>query len=353
MGKFFSYCFVLLFQVSAFAQLTVNAGIDKHICPGGTTTLGGSPTASGGFPPYTYSWSPSTGLNSASAANPTATIGSPVTYTLTVRDKKDSIVKDSVKVTVDDIYLFGAGNSVDICLNENEEVMLGNWYGYVNPYTFLWTPATGLSANNVPRPMASPTTTTTYTLKITSPTCGVKTGTVTVSVHNLNISAGPDTTILQGQTITLEASPFDSSYVYYWLNMDGEGLNYPLTYNPDVNPRDTTIYYLSVQDPWGCVYYDNVLVRVIPSDELFFYTSITPNGDGENDVWVIGNLENYPENKLRIFNRYGQEIYSVNDYKNNWDGKYLGKDLPGGTYYFVFDTKTTKGKYKGSITIFR
>jgi gliding motility-associated-like protein len=351
--KLFSYGLILLVQAAAMAQVNCNAGVDKQLCPNTTSTLGGSPTASGGNPPYTYSWAPSTGLSSSSAANPTVTATSSLSYTLTVHDSRDSVDTDIVIVTIDPINYMGAGPDHDVCLNNNQTILLGDWGNLNAPYTFQWTPTAAVSPAAAPMTNATPTVTTTYTLKITSPGCGIKTDEATIYVHSLNIDAGPDTSLLKGERITLEATPFDSSLVYYWQNFDGQSITYPNTYNPDVAPDDTTIYYVSVTDEWGCVYYDHLTVYVKASNVPVFYNSITPNGDGENDVWIIGNLENYPQNKLQIFNRYGQEIYSVTDYKNNWDGKYLGQNLPGGTYYYLFDTKTDMGKYKGSITIFR
>jgi gliding motility-associated-like protein len=110
---------------------------------------------------------------------------------------------------------------------------------------------------------------------------------------------------------------------------------------------------LTITDQYGCKYVDYVKVEVIPSEDLVFYNSITPNDDGDNDFWYIGNLEKYPENRVQIFNRYGQEIYSIVNYKNNWNGKYLGNDLPAGTYYYVFDTKNNNKIFKGYLTIFR
>ena len=80
---------------------------------------------------------------------------------------------------------------------------------------------------------------------------------------------------------------------------------------------------------------------------------ISPNGDGTNDNWEIGGIENYPDNKLTILNRWGDILFSASPYTNNWDGgtnKGLvasnGK-LPDGTYYYVLildkDTKPMRG----------
>ena len=81
----FIICFAII-TTHATAQLVANAGNLQNICLGSSVTLGGNPTAGGGTPPYSYTWNPATGLNSASIANPTATPTTTSSYTLTVTD---------------------------------------------------------------------------------------------------------------------------------------------------------------------------------------------------------------------------------------------------------------------------
>jgi gliding motility-associated-like protein len=69
--------------------------------------------------------------------------------------------------------------------------------------------------------------------------------------------------------------------------------------------------------------------------ELFIPNGFTPNGDGYNDTWEIPYLNNYPESTIKIFNRWGQELYSSNGNLNPWNGTYKGKDLPTADYYYI------------------
>ena len=82
----------------AIPPLTANAGSDRNIATGASVTLSGS--ASGGSPPHTYSWSPTTGLSSSTVAQPIASPAATTTYTLTVRDSQARTASDSVNVTV-------------------------------------------------------------------------------------------------------------------------------------------------------------------------------------------------------------------------------------------------------------
>lgn len=77
---------------------------------------------------------------------------------------------------------------------------------------------------------------------------------------------------------------------------------------------------------------------------------ISPNGDDKNDVLTIENIQFYPENKLQVFNRYGNLVYEKEGYNNDWDGSanvskgvnviFQGngsKPLPSGTYFYILD----------------
>ncbi|MGB0887233.1 MAG: gliding motility-associated C-terminal domain-containing protein [Vicingaceae bacterium] len=73
--------------------------------------------------------------------------------------------------------------------------------------------------------------------------------------------------------------------------------------------------------------------------ELKFYSGITPNGDGKNDVWKIDNISLFPNNKVHIFNRWGAEVWSGEGYDNSnvvWKGlDNNGDEMPDATYFYV------------------
>jgi gliding motility-associated-like protein len=109
------------------------------------------------------------------------------------------------------------------------------------------------------------------------------------------------------------------------LDCDGDGLTNIEELNGNSDP----------QDPCSPVICD----LTIPQ-------AITPNNDGINDALVIAGIEHYPSNELIIYNRWGSEVYRAVNYQNDWDGSSQsnlnvgGEELPTGTYYFLFDTKT-------------
>jgi hypothetical protein len=87
-------------SVTVNAKPLADAGPDRQIILGGSDVIGGTPTASGGKPLYTYSWTPTTGLNNASFANPTASPAVNTTYTVTVTDSNGCTDSDDMTVTV-------------------------------------------------------------------------------------------------------------------------------------------------------------------------------------------------------------------------------------------------------------
>jgi len=69
----------------------------------------------------------------------------------------------------------------------------------------------------------------------------------------------------------------------------------------------------------------------------FMYNQFSPNGDGINDFLVVNCIENYPNNTLEIFDRYGNQVYKAANYDNLWDGTGKNGAVPKGTYYYVLN----------------
>lgn len=81
----------------------------------------------------------------------------------------------------------------------------------------------------------------------------------------------------------------------------------------------------------------------------------SPNGDLQHDVLTIGNISYYPNFEFEVFNKWGQRVHHQKNEFIPWDGKWLGIDLPDGTYFFVlfYDASDKKKLVKGDITILR
>ena len=96
-------------------------------------------------------------------------------------------------------------------------------------------------------------------------------------------------------------------------------------------------------------------VTLMPT-RLHIPEGFSPNGDGKNDRFVIGNAGN-DKISLEVFNRWGNAVYKNSDYKNTWDGKcnqglHLGDDVAAGTYYYIITVNSSE-RFASFITIMR
>ncbi len=81
---------------------------------------------------------------------------------------------------------------------------------------------------------------------------------------------------------------------------------------------------------------------------------ITPNGDGINDTWAIKNIDQYPNNTVKVMDKSGNVVYSKQGYTNDWNGTYNNAPLSQGTYYYLVDFGAGLDLiFKGFITIVR
>lgn len=352
-GSFYSFLFLFIASITFAQKPTAFAGPDYTLCPDGSTSavLGAPTIATGGTPPYTYIWTPATGLSNSSVAHPTVTTGTQITYTLEVRDANDSIGKDVVTIFISNLKQYTAGKDTSYCLGKASNIVLGKSINSgATGTTFTWSPAYALDNPNAPNPVANPSVSTTYSLTVSKDGCTATSSVnVNISMFNVNL-AFHDTTINEGQTITLIANSSALTYTWYPWNPTWK---YGTTNHPDVSPINSTTFYCFASDANGCLGFDTVRVNVIPGDDLIFYSAFTPNADGDNDFFFIGNIQKYPDNVLKIYNRYGQVIYTSAGYNNDWNGEYQGNKLPTGTYFYILYTNTDKGNYNGSVTILR
>ena len=173
----------------------------------------------------------------------------------------------------------------------------------------------------------------------------------TVEIFSLpTVFAGLDTSVSKGYSVQL------MSFVSGGLNFNWsptDGLSNSTIFNPEASPLQTTDYILEVTDFNGCINQDTLNIEVINDFKLFVNNIVTPNGNGKNDTWVIENIESLSSATVYIYNRRGREIYSDNDYKNDWNGYLDDDELPDGTYYYLINFSDSDEVYRGSITLLR
>ena len=130
-----------------------------------------------------------------------------------------------------------------------------------------------------------------------------------------------------GETITdVSDDPLDTTDV----DIDGDG-----------DAEDVTVVTIDPVDP-------------PEEDEMVVFSGVSPNGDGVNDFWVIQGIENFPNNTVRLFNRWGVEVFSEKGYGQDdkfFRGLSNGRStiaqedmLPVGTYYYAIEYVNDENK---------
>jgi len=140
------------------------------------------------------------------------------------------------------------------------------------------------------------------------------------------------------------------------MNLDGASGASVTELCPTIN--NNSEYLLQVVDANGCL---SALTPAEVGDERFPCLDervvITPDGNGTNDEFIIFCVNDYPENHLEIYNRWGGLEFQADNYDNSWEGTDMsGNPLPEGPYYYVLEYVDPEGnrlQQKGSLTILK
>jgi gliding motility-associated-like protein len=158
----------------------------------------------------------------------------------------------------------------------------------------------------------------------------------------------PSRTILEGASVSLDPQfIYGTQLSYLWT--PSQFLNSDNIKAPIATPTNDITYQLLVTGIGGCSISDNIFIKVLKNPVI--PNAFSPNGDGINDLWIIQYLDSYQGATVDVFNRYGQKVYSSLGYANPWNGKYNGKTLPVGTYYYIINPKNGRQILSGSVTI--
>jgi gliding motility-associated-like protein len=133
-----------------------------------------------------------------------------------------------------------------------------------------------------------------------------------------------------------------------------------IVYQPTGLTSGTVTFTYTIQDPSGLS--DEAVVTIENSyPPLIVSEGFSPNGNHNNETWFIQGIENYPNNSVKVFDRWGFLVYQKQHYENfttPWDGRgnmaqQSGKLLDQGTYYYILDPGSEMKTMTGYVVIIR
>jgi gliding motility-associated-like protein len=116
------------------------------------------------------------------------------------------------------------------------------------------------------------------------------------------------------------------------------------------------VYVVKIITAGGCIYFDTTSVTIIYTTLLTFPNAFTPNHDGVNDVFSYIVRGPFDLDAFKIFDRWGNMVFSSSVLMEGWDGKLTGKDEEMGAYVYMLTRKDGNGKVinkKGSFLLVR
>lgn len=328
-----------------------------------TVTCGSSPytataTASGGQPPYTYSWQGPSGPAS----------GTPVT--LSGAGQVVVMVTDQHGCSASTSTVVNTGPGVTVNLETRNETCPGAEDGSVLLLA-LTEGALPLEATVQGGPTRTVTTLPfefggfsagTYALILTDAGGCQSEYVVAIGLDYVpEVRFQPEEfTLLLGDGITLEPQLNFPAAFFRWE--PGAGLSCADCRNPQASPEQTTRYTLVATDEQGCEASASVNLIILVNTRLYLPNAISPNEDGINDrFFVQAGDEQIRIESMRIFDRWGDALFEafdlpVNDFDAGWDGKYRDKPLDPGVYVYAIEIRFPDGRtriYRGDITLVR
>jgi gliding motility-associated-like protein len=324
----------------ASALMPIISGTDIT-CPGlcdGTSTV----NVTGSQQPYTFNWSD--GQSSSNQSSGTILSGLCAgLYDVTITDSLGCTATESINIT-EPLPISFAANTVDPTCNAicDGSVTISSPTGGTGPYSYQWS--------TIPA----------QTDMIATGLCGQVSYSVTISDSR---SCTVIDTFMLSQATVLEtnASVICSDAGNMSATATVEVLNgiAPYTYSwstgaVSLSITDASIgetYNVTITDGNGCDVQETVFIEPdICPFEIIIPNTFSPNEDGFNDIWEIENLSIYSDAKVKVYNRWGDIVFTSTGYDTPWEGK-SGTPLPAAVYYYVITVESISETYAGSVTI--
>ncbi len=329
----------------------VNAGNDTSICKFTAFTL----HATGGD---NYSWNAAPTLSCTNCATPTANPNQTITYHVLGKTTFGCTNEDSVTVKVQQPFKMEVSKDDTVCLGESV-VLKATGAGL-----YKWTPSTWLDNANTGTPKSTPASSITYkVVGKDSLGCFEDEGTVNLKVYPkpvIEITNGENIFVQAGSSIKLVTK--NSSDIINWKWYPSKWLSCDSCSEPIAASNDHITYRVTAANEGHCEAQDEVTLNIICNNaNVFIPNTFSPNNDGTNDVFYPRGTGLYTIKSFKIFNRWGQTVFSrsstnPNDPQNGWDGTSNGDSLPSDVYVYILEvicSNNTSLPVKGNVTLVR
>jgi gliding motility-associated-like protein len=295
----------------------------------------------GGVQPYYFNWG---NQNEVLLNNPSETITglSASDYFVRVRDENGCITEQTL--TVGEPTPFFATNLVTdaLCNGSPDGAIDMTVVGGTTPYTYQWSDGQVIED---PINLISGF----YTYEFTDDQGCIITDSVFVGQPDeiqVTYFIDPVSCIDQSDAV-IDVTTFGGTEPYSFLWTTG-------AISEDAADLAPGTYELTVTDDNLCTETFTFIVDVNLTECLIVPNTFTPNGDNYNDTWVIGNIDLYPDVTVKVFNEWGNEIFTSVGMYDPWDGTHRGNALPAGVYYYIIVLNNNEdNKYTGTISIVR
>jgi PKD repeat protein len=332
-------------KVRVVDLVTLAAPIDTIICLTDSVTL--RPVTDG----LKFLWSPAATLDDPAKKNPVAVPVDPLTRYAVLASIGKCNASDTVTVRTVPYPFADAGEPVTICFEDTVQLN-----GRITASQFSWSPVNTLLDANTLTPLAFPLISTSYVLTVVDVGTGCPKpfhDTVRVTVRpKIFPFAGNDTAIVMGQPLQLFGS---GSMFYTWS--PPLGLNRTDIHNPIAILNNSQTYVMRAYTPEGCEAYDSINIVVFKTQpDIFVPNAFTP-GKRSNALFRpaatpgISRLDFF-----RVYNRWGQLVYSTSEVRAGWDGTIGGKPQDSGSYVWIVQGTDFTGKRvfkKGTMVLIR
>ncbi|MCF0070945.1 gliding motility-associated C-terminal domain-containing protein [Dyadobacter sp. CY261] len=307
----------------------------------GTITL----TATNGLTPFRYSIDSVNYQTSNIFQKPAGN------YRVFVKDGNDCVVGNDVNLKFESDISVRTSGDTTICEGQSAQLRVEN-----NGDSFSWSPQTGLNNPNSLEPVATPTVTTQYVITVGRGSC-TQTDTIQVNVApKIEVQVTPDAVIDYNVPFQLNAtSPQIGNHAgttFLWTPADG--LNNANIPSPIAVLQEDRSYTVNVTSELGCTGSGEVNLFIKRQENIIIPTAFSPNGDGRNEalIPVVNGIESI--RFFRVYNRWGQVVFSTNQLNVGWDGTFKGTAATSGTYIWEIEGVSTKGKViskKGAVML--